>query len=127
MTSLAWTEESLSAYGDQEQDDKSVEVVVTARARVLAARAQASAKVTLNNLTHIFDNPDHLLDGVVQAYGSAEAAGGALSARAQLYVDRNQLKEKVEFTVRIAGYTVTVRGMVVNGTFRFGTAFIPPR
>ena len=58
------------------------EIVVTARARVLAARAQATVKVSLNDLHHIFDDPGHLLDGVLQAYGSAKSAGDALSTRA---------------------------------------------
>jgi RHS repeat-associated protein len=108
-------------------NDYATEVIVSAKSRVLAAKAQANVKVSLNDLRHIFENPDHLLDGVLQAYGSAKLAGDALSARAQLHVNRQQLAGKVEFQIKVAGYEVTVRGMVVNGTFRFGTAFIPPR
>ena len=86
--------------------------------------ALARATANLNKIQHIFGKSAHNLDKVVDACGSKgkalqeliEAGGknfptGAAGAQ--------------EFEVTVQGIDVTVRGIVINGQFNIGTAFIP--
>jgi hypothetical protein len=83
-----------------------------------------------NKRNHIFANPDHNLDALVQHYGSEEEAYRAIVDtvnRAQqdgkLSTNRRGLYEQV---FDVGGYPVMVRGRIVNGLVRIGTAWIPP-
>jgi RHS repeat-associated protein len=77
----------------------------------------------VNNIHHIFGQSKHKLDGLVSAFGSKENAYDQL-----LEATRAAAKSstgRFEVTVKVGGYTVTVRGKIVNGQPRIGTAFIP--
>jgi RHS repeat-associated protein len=95
-----------------------------ARAR-FAARAAARAAyryaTEANKLHHIF-RPEHNLGPLVQRFGSREAV-----VRKMLRALKGQTPTSGVFEVRtrIAGQTVVVRGSVVNGVAKIGTAFTP--
>jgi hypothetical protein len=80
-----------------------------------------------NKLNHVFGNPDHHLDVLVRRYGSQEAAfRGIVEAvnhthhAGTLVVDTlgryNQIFE-------VGGNALTVRGRIVNGVIRVGSAW----
>jgi len=79
-----------------------------------------------NKVVHIFGNPRHKLDEVVTAVGSREEAFRMLQRQTQAAVGRDGLTDTFETVVNIKGYDVTVRGKVVDGTTRIGTAFRRP-
>jgi hypothetical protein len=81
-----------------------------------------SKSVDPNKLVHIF-RAKHKLDDVVKHYGSEEAAYRAIEAAADAVVKAQGLSGQFEVVVSIAGVGVTVRGMVVNGVTRIGTAW----
>lgn len=76
-----------------------------------------------NKLHDIFGQAKHNLDDVVKAAGSREAAFDALQKGAQSAVDAGKLTGRFEIIVNVSGFDVTVRGAVVDGTARVGTAF----
>jgi hypothetical protein len=78
-----------------------------------------------NKLNHIFGKAEHNLDGVVQKMGGQQAAYDAIEAAAQSKVKSDQLTGVVEFDVQVGGQKVTVKGNVINGVIKIGTAFIP--
>jgi hypothetical protein len=76
-----------------------------------------------NKLHHIFGQARHNLDDVVAAFGSREGAFEALEKAAQAAVDARNLTGQFEIVVNVGGFSVTVRGIVVNGVAKIGTAF----
>ncbi len=76
-----------------------------------------------NKLHHIFDNPNHDLSDVVDAVGSKESAYKQMLESVQELADAGKITGQYETTITIAGKTVTVRGKVIDGTARIGTAF----
>lgn len=83
-----------------------------------------------NKLHHIFGDPKHNLDVLVRHYGSEEAAGRAIigavtqaHSQGSLVVDTRGRYQQV---FDIGGYPVTVRGRIVGGTARIGSAWIRP-
>lgn len=62
---------------------------------------------------------------LVAAFGSEEAAFGAIEAATQAEVDAQGLAGVYRTTVDVGGFQVTVRGVVMDGVARIGTAFIP--
>ena len=92
-----------------------------------AARGGARA-VDANKLHHIFDKAGRNLDDVVKAAGSREAAFGAMEKAAQGAFDAGKLAATknpgvFEGVVNVGGADVTVRGAVVDGIFRIGSAW----
>jgi hypothetical protein len=83
-----------------------------------------------NKLRHLFGNADHNLDRLVRRYGSEAAAGQAILDAIQEAYDRGDLIVDALGNYRqvfcVGGYSVTVRGRVVNGIARIGSAWIPP-
>ncbi len=78
-----------------------------------------------NKLHHIFDDPKHQLDGLVAHFGSREAALEAIEeATRKVLLGRNISGQYVE-TVQIGRYSLTVKGRVMDGKLKIGTAFIP--
>ncbi len=81
-----------------------------------------------NKLHHIFANPDHNLDALVQACGSEEAAGRAIvEAINEAYQNGSLAADALGRYTRVfdvGGYLVTVRGRIVNGVVRVGSAWI---
>ncbi|HKY41320.1 MAG TPA: hypothetical protein VJN18_35550 [Polyangiaceae bacterium] len=63
---------------------------------------------------------------MLKAFGGDKvAAFNALESGAQQLASRGAIKGVFETTVQVAGQNVTVRGAVVDGAARVGTAFIP--
>jgi hypothetical protein len=81
------------------------------------------AIVDANKLFHIFGNPAHNLTVLVQTYGSEQAAYNALLQATEQTVASKGLTGVFETTVQVGGESVTVRGAVVGGVVKIGTAF----
>jgi hypothetical protein len=78
-----------------------------------------------NKIRHIFGPARHGLGEVVSHFGSEEAAFQALERATQQAVQSQGLKGIFETTVKLGGTDVTVRGSVIDGIARIGTAFVP--
>lgn len=80
------------------------------------------------DISHVFDNPRHGLDDLVKAFGNQNDAYGAIYdefAKVAGNYTQKQLHEGIE--VVVGGFTVTVRGDIVDGVARIGTAFVAPK
>ena len=81
-----------------------------------------------NKRHHIFGNPDHNLAGLVQQCGGEEAAGRAIvEAVDQAYRDGKLVIDwlgRYRQVFEIGGYRVMVRGRIVNGVARVGSAWV---
>ena len=83
-----------------------------------------------NKLHHIFGNPDHNLDALVDQFGNREVA---LSAIVEA-VDREYRAGRLicdalgryRQALEVGGHLVTVGGKIVNGVVRVGSAWIRP-
>jgi len=78
-----------------------------------------------NHLNHIFSNPKHNLDDLVDAFGGNQrstynAVWREFSKVAGNY-SAKELTKGIQITVK--GITVTVRGAVVDGVVKIGTIF----
>lgn len=81
-----------------------------------------------NKLNHIFGKSEHNLEEFLQGYeGNQVRAYNALENATQEYVERNGIKGIFEESIDVNGTRITVRGNVVDGTAKIGTAFIPNR
>ncbi len=81
-----------------------------------------------NKLHHLFGDSKHNLDVLVREFGSEEVAGSAIIETVNqaylqggLVVDRRGRYQQV---FDIGGYPVTVRGRIVSGIARVGSAWI---
>jgi hypothetical protein len=79
-----------------------------------------------NKLRHIFGNPNHNLGPLVQHYGSEGAAFCAIKDEVnracqdgRLVTDTHGLYQQV---FDIGGYSVIIKGRIVNGHVHIGTA-----
>lgn len=84
---------------------------------------QTSGNIDENKLRHLFGKPQHKLDDLVKTYGSEKEAFLALQRATQEAVKKQKIKGIFETTVKVGGETVKVRGNVVNGVVKIGTAF----
>ena len=95
--------------------DETAQLARTANPRV--------SSVNPNDLQHIFGQPKHRLGGLVEAFGSKE------NVFTELLQATKQATQgttgRFETIVRIGGADVTVRGAIVKGQVRIGTAFVP--
>lgn len=80
-----------------------------------------------NDLHHIFANPRHKLDRLVEQFGSAEAAGQAIQdavdaafAAGELVLNGAGVYER---TLDVSGIAVTARGTIHRGRPRVGSAW----
>lgn len=87
------------------------------------AEGVGSAAADANKLNHIFGKAAHNLDGLVSEFGSQEAAYNALQKATQEVVSQKGLTGVFETSVTVGSQTVTVRGAVVDGVAKIGTAF----
>ena len=79
-----------------------------------------------NRLNHIFGKAQHNLGPLLQQFsGSQEAAFDALKTATEVAVNAKSLTGVFETVVQVGGLQVTVRGAVVSGAIKIGTAFIP--
>ncbi|WP_126962104.1 RHS repeat-associated core domain-containing protein [Xanthomonas arboricola] len=95
-----------------------------ARALVVEAKA-AAALARANKIGHIFGQARHNLGGLVNTFGGEAKAFKALEKATVKAVDASK-SGKFETVVKVGGQNVTVRGAVVDGQVKVGTAFIPP-
>ena len=77
----------------------------------------------LKRIHHIFGKAAHNLESLVQQYGSRTAAHGALERATVEHVAARGLSGQFQEVVKVGGVDVTVRGAVVNGVVKIGTAF----
>jgi RHS repeat-associated protein len=87
--------------------------------------AKAERAASGNKLNHIFGQARHKLDDLVKEFGSQENAMDALQQAAEDAVKSKGLKGVFEETVKVGTQQVTVRGNVVDGAVKIGTAFRP--
>jgi RHS repeat-associated protein len=88
----------------------------------LGAESEAESGATANKINHIFGNAEHNLDSVAQASGGESKAYQALQ---QATTEATKgMSGQFETTVQVAGQNVVVRGVVMNGVAKIGTAFI---
>jgi hypothetical protein len=81
-------------------------------------------EIDANKLHHVFDNPAHKLDSLVAKYGGDRSATmTAIWETTQKEMTRRGVTGVFEETVNVGGTMVTVRGRVVDGIVRIGTAF----
>jgi len=92
------------------------------RARTLNPR---SSSFNANDLHHVFGRGGHNLEGVVQTFGSRNAAMEAMQNAVQAQAWSGGISGVFETGIRIGGHNVTVRGRVIDGIARIGTAFSP--
>jgi len=77
-----------------------------------------------DKLHHIFDKPGRhpSVLGLVKIYGSQQKAYEAIEAATLAVVNAKRIVGEFEITVTIRGQMITVRGIVINGVMRIGTA-----
>jgi len=85
---------------------------------------------TVNDIHHLFNKPGHNLDRLLRDFnGDKLRAHNAILDAAQRHVTQNNLTGVIDvsrqITVNVAGHNVVVRGAVIDGIFKIGTAFIP--
>ena len=76
-----------------------------------------------NRLHHIFGEPQHNLDALVKQYVSEQAAYEAIAEATEKATAGST--GMFEVTVNVGGEAVTVRGAIVAGIVKIGTAFKP--
>ncbi len=84
-------------------------------------------KAKANDLNHIFNNPRHHLDNLVNAFGgnhqtTYNAVWREFSKVAGDY-SAQELRQGIQITVN--GISLTVRGALVDGVAKIGTFFVP--
>ncbi|MCF6249899.1 MAG: hypothetical protein L3J75_01330 [Methylococcaceae bacterium] len=79
--------------------------------------------VLLSGTGFILGQSKHNLDGLVKTLGSPEKALGAFQDATQAVVKNQGIKDVFETAVKVGGETVTVRGNVIDGVVKLGTAF----
>jgi RHS repeat-associated protein len=94
-------------------------------AELIRRALNEAARVDPNKLNHIFGEAEHNLGNLVSEFGSEESAFNAVQRAAETVVKSKGLQGVFEETVRVGTETVTVRGAVVNGVVKIGTAFKP--
>jgi RHS repeat-associated protein len=89
-----------------------------------SSASNVSSSVDPNKLNHIFGKAQHNLSALEAAFGgSRQAAYEALQRATQAAVNSQRLTGVFEVVVRVGGSDVTVRGKVVDGVARIGTAY----
>lgn len=76
-----------------------------------------------NKLNHIFNKDGGRLGNLVDEFGSQEQAFQAIRGSAQELVTREGITGVFERVVRVGAQDVTVRGRVIDGVVKIGTAF----
>ena len=79
-----------------------------------------------NTLHHIFGKAQHNLGGYLTSFGGNQASAfAALESATARALGANAAAGTFETVVVVNGFQITVRGAIVNGVVRIGTAFIP--
>lgn len=83
----------------------------------------ASSLAKANKISHIFSQSRHNLAGVAKALGGENKAFNAIEKATGKAVDISKAG-RFETTVKVGGEQVTVRGRVIDGQVKIGTAFV---
>jgi RHS repeat-associated protein len=90
---------------------------------VVAGRTAPNNPIDPNKLNHIFGKPQHNLGGLVTEFGSEANAYQAMQQAAEAVVKQKGITGVFEEVVQVGTQQITVRGNVVNGVVKIGTAF----
>jgi len=90
-----------------------------------AAREAGMSLAQANKINHIFSQARHNLGGLAKAMGGEVKAFKAIENATAKAIDASKAG-KFETVVKVSGQQVTVRGNVVDGQIKIGTAFIKP-
>ncbi|MBS1910947.1 MAG: hypothetical protein JST22_03080 [Bacteroidetes bacterium] len=85
--------------------------------------AKASGAVDPNKLHHIFGKSQHNLGKLVSEFGSEAKAFEAMQRAAEVVVKQKGITGVFEEVVQVGAQKITIRGNVVNGAVKIGTAF----
>ena len=99
-----------------------------ARRKGIGKVAEGTGKtIDPNKLNHIFGKEAHNLDTLLSKFGRDQVkAYNALKKATQQYASSNKITGTFkDIVVNVNGVDVTVRGTVINGQVKIGTAFIP--
>ncbi len=91
-----------------------------------AAGTNLSAQVGMtdpNKLSHIFGQSRHGLDSLVRLFGSQEAAYRAMQEATEIAVRAQNITGVFQLIVKVGSEMITVRGSVVDGVVKIGTAY----
>ncbi len=91
----------------------------------VAATAGPKIVENANKLNHLFGKVGHNLGSLVDEFGGQANAASAMQSAIQAHVSSNNLVGAFEQVVRVGSQYVTIRGRVIDGVARIGTAFIP--
>ena len=86
-----------------------------------------SKDINPNKVHHIFGDPDHNLDDLVKEFGDESNALEAIRDAAEQAVKKKGITQQFEETIQVGSRQITVRGTVIDGDVRIGTAFRPNR
>lgn len=89
--------------------------------RILSKSSKISAGVA-NKINHIFGKVEHNLGDLVKTFGGETKAFKALEKATMKAVDASK-EGKFRIDVKVGGKEVTVKGNVVDGEVKIGTAF----
>ena len=92
---------------------------------ILGTKGLGGLAAQTNKIKHIFGKSEHKLDELVTEFGSQEKAFKAMQDATQATVKSNDLRGVFETTVRVGSQDVVVRGKVIDGVAKIGTAFRP--
>ncbi|MDN5053613.1 hypothetical protein [Aliarcobacter butzleri] len=88
-----------------------------------------SKNIDLNKVNHIFGDAKiekhKLLDFTKEYDGDTVKAYQDLEKYTQKYIKDNNVNGQFEKVINVNGTNITVRGNVINGEVKIGTAFIP--
>jgi hypothetical protein len=91
-----------------------------------AAGSVPEAAVDAKKLNHIFGNARHGFDEFLRGFGGDQSkAFGAIQNAAQQEITAQGITGVFERAVTVGGSQITVRGTVLDGVVKIGTAFIP--
>ena len=91
----------------------------------LKGATNVSRSIDPNKLRHIFGEARHGLDPLVTEFGSETAAFEAIRKATQSAAGSANITGIFEIPVRVGSQTIIVRGRVIEGIVRIGTAFKP--
>jgi RHS repeat-associated protein len=83
------------------------------------------SKIDSNKVKHIFEQPKHNLESVVEQFGSKKNAFKALQSATEGTIRSQGIKGVFETSVKVETDTITVRGNVIDKTVKIGTAYKP--
>jgi len=101
-----------------------VEMLAEAAGEDPAVALKQAAK-NQNNIHHIFDKAGHNLDTLVNKCGSKGRALQQITEAATKAFPNSAAGSAPTFPIEVNGVDLMVRGVLINGQFEIGTAFIP--